>query len=69
MGTNGFGSGEIKAQRDDLMRVGDVAMHVRCSPHTVRLWARQGRLPAVRLGRRLRFLRADVDAFVIARRS
>jgi len=34
------------------------------SPHTVRLWARTGRVPFFKLGRRLVFDRADLEAFL-----
>ena len=42
----------------------DAARRLGVSPHTLRAWARyQHRLPYLRLGRRLLFRRADLDAF------
>jgi excisionase family DNA binding protein len=34
------------------------------SPHTLRSWAREGRIPYYRVGRRLFFAKADLDAFL-----
>jgi excisionase family DNA binding protein len=45
-----------------LLTVAEVASHWRVSPHTVRVWIRQGRLPAVRLARRAIRLPAAVLA-------
>jgi len=39
------------------------------SRHTWRLWLRQGKLPAVRLGRRLLVEEADYQRFVQANRT
>ncbi|MFQ5932972.1 MAG: helix-turn-helix domain-containing protein [Nitrospiraceae bacterium] len=38
------------------------------SPHTVRAWIRQGRLPYYKLGRRLVVGAEDVEAFLSAHR-
>jgi excisionase family DNA binding protein len=47
----------------------EAARHLGVSPHTLRAWANyQHRLPFYRLGRRLRFAVADLDAFLAAHR-
>ena len=40
-----------------------VARHLGLSPNTVRRWVAEGRLPAYRVGRVLRFDPADLDKF------
>jgi excisionase family DNA binding protein len=34
------------------------------SPHTLRAWAKQGRIPYVKIGRRIFFEKSDLRAFV-----
>lgn len=34
------------------------------SPHTLRSWAKQGRIPYLKVGRRLFFERADLEEFL-----
>jgi hypothetical protein len=34
------------------------------SPHTLRAWARQGKVPYFKLGRRIFFAKADLDAIL-----
>lgn len=47
------------------MTVPEVAERLRITPETVRIWAREGRLPAVPLPMRgLRFRREDIDAIL-----
>jgi excisionase family DNA binding protein len=47
----------------------EAARRLGVSPHTLRAWARsQHRLPFYRLGRRLVFAVADLDAFLAAHR-
>jgi len=45
-----------------VMTVVQVAHAFQVAPFTVREWAREGRIPVVRLGRLLRFRKADIDA-------
>jgi excisionase family DNA binding protein len=52
-------SSEIK-----LLDVGDVAIALRVSPHTVRRWAAQKKLRRVKLGSRTLFDPSDVARFV-----
>ncbi len=61
--------GHRPLERQDLLDAGEVAdlLGLRCS--TVEDYARRGELPCVRLGRHRRFLRADVEAYVLARRT
>ena len=52
---------------DRLLTVPEVAARIRCSPESVRRWARQGRLKSVKLGGdRLgfRFLESAVEQFI-----
>jgi len=52
-------------QLHELMTVPEVAERLRINPETVRLWARDGRLPVVPLPTRsLRFRRSDIDAIL-----
>jgi len=47
--------------RERLLNTREVAAGVLMKPSTVARWARQGRLPAYRLGGRLRFKWAEVE--------
>jgi excisionase family DNA binding protein len=46
---------------DEYLTVIEIAAHLKLNPQTVRNYIDQGRLPAVRIGRRVRVRRADVD--------
>ncbi len=61
--------GRRPLERTDLLDAGQVAelLGLKCS--TVEDYARRGELPSVRLGRHRRFLRADVEAYVLSRRA
>lgn len=51
-----------------LLDAPEAARYLHCTPRGVReLWARR-ELPAVRVGRLVRFLKSDLDAYVAARR-
>lgn len=54
-----------------LLTVAEVAAELRVDPATVRLWARQGKIPVVKLpgGRLKRFRREDVDAILASNAS
>lgn len=45
------------------LRVADLAAHYEVGTETVRRWAREGRIPAVRIGREIRFKPDDVRDF------
>jgi excisionase family DNA binding protein len=49
---------------DTLYDVDDVAGYFEVHPVTVRRWARSGRLPAHRVGTKLRFTKEDITAFL-----
>jgi excisionase family DNA binding protein len=55
--------------RADLMTAADVAELVRVPVSTVREWGRNGTLPRVKLGRHVRFVRAQVEAAILASRD
>ncbi len=52
-----------------LLSVSEAATYLGLTPHGVRRLVWGGELPSVRVGRFVRIDRADLDAFVVARRS
>ncbi len=48
----------------DVMTVSEVAEYLRVNPQTVYRKAKSGELPAVRIGRAIRFRRAELDAWL-----
>jgi excisionase family DNA binding protein len=46
----------------EYLRVMEIAGHLKLNQQTIRNYIDQGRLPAVRIGRRVRVRRVDVDA-------
>jgi len=50
-----------------LLSIREVAAYLNCAETTVRRLARRGLLPSTRIGQRLRFSRADVEAYQTAR--
>jgi excisionase family DNA binding protein len=48
----------------ELLNVQEAARELKLSPHTIRAWIYQKRLPLVRLGRRVLLRRQDVEEFV-----
>lgn len=55
--------------RADLMTAGQVAELLSVPVSTVREWGRRGVLPRVKLGRHVRFVRAHVEAAILAARD
>ncbi len=53
----------------DLLTTTEAAAYLRVHPETVRTWARNGVIPAVKFGNRggFRFTRADLDQFLARR--
>ena len=51
---------------DEFLTVAEVATLLKLNPQTVRNWISAGQLPAVRIGRRVRVTRADLDRVVEA---
>jgi excisionase family DNA binding protein len=49
---------------DEFLTVAEVAQKLRLSQATIRNWLDEGRLPHVRIGRRVRIVRADLDRFM-----
>jgi excisionase family DNA binding protein len=49
---------------DEFLTVNEIAEHLRLNQQTVRNWIDQGRLRAVRVGRRVRVRRTDLDHLV-----
>jgi excisionase family DNA binding protein len=49
---------------DELLTVAEIAERLKLNQQTIRNWIGAGRLPAVRVGRRVRVRRQDFDALV-----
>jgi len=61
--------GDRPLGREDILDREQVGELLGLRPSTVDDLRRRGDLPAIRLGRHRRFLRADVERFVVANRS
>ena len=48
----------------EVMTVSEVAEYLRVNPQTVYRKAKAGELPAVRIGRAIRFRRSELDAWL-----
>jgi excisionase family DNA binding protein len=59
---------EPTATASDLMTPAEAAAYLRVRPSWVYEAARGRRLPHIKVGRHLRFLQADLDAWLIAQR-
>jgi excisionase family DNA binding protein len=55
--------------RADLMTAAEVAALLGVPISTVREWGRKGTLPRVKLGRHVRFVRAQVEEAILASRD
>jgi excisionase family DNA binding protein len=51
---------------EEFMTVAEVAALLKLNQQTIRNWIDQGSLPALRLGRRVRVLRSDLDRLIEA---
>jgi excisionase family DNA binding protein len=49
------------AAGDELMTVAEIAAVLKLNQQTIRNWIDQGRLPAIRIGRRVRIKRSDFN--------
>lgn len=49
---------------EEFLTVADVASLLKLNQQTVRNWIEQGRLPALRVGRRVRVRRSDLEVMV-----
>jgi excisionase family DNA binding protein len=54
----------MPSTEDEFLTVAEVAQKLRLSQATIRNWLDEGRLPHVRIGRRVRIVRADLDRFM-----
>jgi len=61
--------GDRALAREDILDREQVGELLGLRPSTVDDLRRRGDLPAVRLGRHRRFLRADIEQYVVANRS
>jgi excisionase family DNA binding protein len=50
-----------EASGDELMTVAEIAAGLKLNQQTIRNWIDQGRLPAIRVGRRVRIKRSDFE--------
>lgn len=48
----------------ELLKVTDVSAILKVQPATVYTWVRQGKLPHIRIGRLIRFTRAQIEEFL-----
>ena len=48
----------------EVMTVGEVAVYLRVNPQTVYRKAKSGELPAVRIGRAIRFRKVELDEWM-----
>jgi len=55
---------QMSAEQDDFLTVAEIAEILKMNPQTIRNWIDAGKLPAHRVGRRVRVTRADFDAVV-----
>lgn len=52
-----------------MLSVEDIANELGVNPETVRVWIRSGELVALSIGRGYRISRADLDDFIMRRRT
>jgi excisionase family DNA binding protein len=57
---------EQESMLTDVMTVSEVAEYLRVNPQTVYRKAKAGELPAVRIGRAIRFRKAELDEWMKA---
>ncbi len=55
--------------KDRLMTVQEVAEYLQCSLSTVRRWVARGKVPHYRMGKLVRFRRAELDRWLDAYRE
>ena len=66
---NRYPWGDRPLGREDILDREDVGELLGLKPSTVDDLRRRGELRSIRLGRHRRFLRADIEQFVVANRS
>ena len=57
------------AERPAVMTIGEVASYLRLHEQTVYKMAKNGDIPAFKVGNRWRFIQDDIDAWLRARRD
>jgi excisionase family DNA binding protein len=57
---------KANATRMDLLNVDEAASYLRLSTNCIRSWVHKGRVPFIKLGRRVVFRRSDLDNLVLA---
>lgn len=60
----GGATGNLMADRVEVMTIPEVAKYLRLSEATVYRYAKQGKIPAFRIGRTWRFMREMIDAWL-----
>jgi excisionase family DNA binding protein len=58
-----------QSEQEEFLTVAEVAGLLKLNQQTVRNWIDQGSLPALRIGRRVRIRRADLDKILQASRT
>jgi excisionase family DNA binding protein len=53
-----------RVDQSDKLTLASAASFLGISPHTLRSWTRERRIPFYRCGRRLVFVRKDLDVFL-----
>lgn len=56
-----------QGMNNELLTVAELARELHVSADTIYRWSEQGDLPAIKLGRVLRFRRADISGWLNAR--
>ncbi|MBI2506219.1 MAG: helix-turn-helix domain-containing protein [Candidatus Latescibacteria bacterium] len=55
--------------KERLMTMQEVAEYLQCSMSTMRRWVARGKVPHYRMGKMIRFRRADLDSWLDAYRE
>lgn len=53
-----------KPGNEELWTAAEVAVHLRIAKGTVDQWAKLGRIPVIKVGRRNRFRKSDIDRWL-----
>jgi len=55
--------------REKLLTIKDIAKYLKLNEATVYLWAQEGKLPAIKIGRFWRFKKEDIDKWLEERKK
>ena len=61
-------STQLTTQPNTILTAEELAKILPLHPETIRKWAREGRIPHRRLGRKIVFLSAEIDAWIASGR-